>query len=86
MVDSGAKINLLKKSNLPKKFKPYAFGLILREICGGKSSTLEVVKYKIGKISTIFHVIDDEDQSKWDEILSAEFFGDSDVSIPFGNE
>lgn len=73
MIDSGAEMNLLKKSSLPKNLKPCAFKLMLKGICGGKSLTLGVVKCNIGKISTIFHIIDDDEQFKCDEILGAEF-------------
>ena len=84
MVDSGAEINLLKKSSLPKNTPTYPFRLILRGICGGRSMTLGVVKCKIGETSTIFHIIDNEEQFKCDGILGAEFLRDSDSSLCFG--
>ena len=83
MIDSGAEINLLKKSSLPKNLKPYNFRLILKGICGGKSSTLGVVKCKIGKTRTIFHIIENEEQFKCDGILGSEFLQDSNSSISF---
>ena len=86
MLDCGAEINLLKKSCLPEDLNLYKFRLILKGICGGKSLTLGIVKCKIGHISTIFHVIDDDDQIKCDGILGAELFRDSKASILFDSE
>ena len=86
MIDSGAEINLIKETSIPKTLKPYPFKLVLRGICGGKSLTLGVIKCKIGKTTTIFHVIKNEDQFHCDGILGAEFLRDSDASISFGEE
>lgn len=59
---------------------------MLRGICGGKSPTLGVVKCKIGQITTIFHIIDNEDQFKCDGILGAEFLRDSNSLVAFGKK
>ena len=84
MFVSGAEINLIKETSILQKLKPYPFKLMLRRICGGESLTLSVVKCKIGKTTTIFHVIKNEDQFHCDGILGAEFLRDSDASIFFG--
>lgn len=86
MIDSGAEISLIKKSSIPNSIKPYPFRLILRGICGGRSLTLGVIKCKIGKTTTIFHVVEDEGQFKCDGILGAEFFRDNNSSISFSDQ
>ena len=83
MCDSGAEVNLLKVSCLPKGITPYPFKIILRGIGDGRCLTLGVIKWKIGNIDTIFHVVGSEATFRPDGILGAEFFRESDAQICF---
>lgn len=82
MCDSGAEVNLIKLSALKNCIVPIPIKIVIAGMCGGRSSTVGVIKAIIGDRHAIFHVMEDGAATfRCDGILGSEFFWEPGVDL-----